>query len=375
MVFISHKNDPDHGYAVRIAKKLKDSNITCWLAPESISKGQDHAVEITKAINSCEIFLLVLTENTCKSAYVRLELNFAIDHKKKIIPIKIGSFEVDDVFKYLLGNRQIKKFCFSKKSYDDLIEQCKLGERIVNMEIGKNPKRVFSLIKGSYSDNMAYLINQRPDELKCTVFAMGIDCSSDLRLSTTVGILKGVCEYLFQEFGIELETFQHLVNEAKISQLHFQQSNQEMSFKDSIVIDVPILLKNEKQEETVTLMLIANSKKKSPSSQNIDDVIGVDSREVVLKIFDHCARLEQKATNLVIGAMGTNGTGFPYEVVTAEILNCFVYAKRRSEDAKEIHYPLNLMYSVRSIDMERAGLTTDEVLSYISTSVGFFKET
>ena len=146
MIFISHKNDPDHEYAYKIAQLLKDNEITCWIAPESIPLGLDHAVEIPNAINACEIFLLVLTKNTEKSVYTRLELNFARDHHKRIIPVKIGQFELNDVFRYLLGDRQTMSFDFSEEACKELVDECKKGERIVNMEISKNPKRTMYLV-------------------------------------------------------------------------------------------------------------------------------------------------------------------------------------------------------------------------------------
>ena len=131
-------------------------------------------------------------------------------------------------------------------------------------------------------------------------------------------------------------------------------------------------------------MLIANSKKADNWNGDVDNVVGIDSREIILEVFKKCDELGERAENLVIGAMGTNGTGYPYEVVTAEILNCFVYAKRKSEDAAKTDHdnessfkvssPLNLWYSVRQADMVKWGLTSDEILSYISMVVSFFKD-
>lgn len=377
MIFISHKNDPDHEAAIRIAQMLQANGITCWIAPESIPKGMDHAVEITRAINTCEIFLLILTENTCESDYVRLELNFAIDHKKKIIPVMIGSFELDDVLHYLIGNtKQIMVFDFSDEACSDLIEQCKTGERIVSMEISKNPRRTVNLIKGDYDDNMEHHICTYPDELKHTVFAMGVDCSSNLHLSTTGGIIKSVVQYLNRAYGVTVDEIQQRIDLAKMEQLHHPDANQELQFKDILLVEVPIKLPHFQPERTerVKLLLIANTRKAENWNGNVDKVVGVDSREIILKIFEKCAQIGPKAKHLFIGAMGTNGTAFPYEVVTAEILNCFVYAKRKSKDSNSVCFPLHLWYSVRQSDMERWGLSSDEVLTYISTVVSFFKD-
>lgn len=384
MIFISHKNDPDHEYAYKIAQLLKDNEITCWIAPESIPKGLDHTVEITNAINACEIFLLVLTKNTDKSVYTRLELSFAIDHHKKIVPVQIGEFQLSDVYKYLLNDRQIMPFDFSEAKCKELVDECKKGERIVNMEISKNPMRTLYLIKGGFSENMDFIIKERPVELNHTVFAMGIDCSSILDLSSTVGILKSVLGYLDSNFGITTKELQAMINHAKIEQLHHADCNQKMNYKDTIVVSIPISINETKQFDNLQLLLIANSRKADNWNGDVDKVVGIDSREIILEVFKKCDELGERAENLVIGAMGTNGTGYPYEVVTAEILNCFVYAKRKSEDAAKTKHddkgsarvssPLNLWYSVRQADMIKWGLTSDEILSYISTVVSFFKD-
>ena len=97
---------------------------------------------------------------------------------------------------------------------------------------------------------------------------------------------------------------------------------------------------------------------------------GIDSREIIISVFNKCRELEadgHPVCSLFIGAMGTNGLSFPYEVALSEILNCYVYAQRLGTD------PRNLYFSMRSVDMTRAGLTVEEILSYITTIVKFFR--
>ncbi|MGN0786428.1 MAG: toll/interleukin-1 receptor domain-containing protein [Christensenellales bacterium] len=373
MIFISHKNDPDHECAYMIAQKLTENGITCWIAPESIQKGADFAEEIVSAINNCEIFVLVMTKETHKSQHVRMELKFAKDRNKTIIPLQIGKFDIDDVLSYLIGTIDMKRFDFTDEDFSDLIDRCKNGERIVNMEIGKNPKRYLSLIKGDVQDNMDYIISNHADELKNTVFAMGIDVSSLLRLSTDGGMLKWAVSYIIKRCNTNMDELQELINQAKVSQLHHKDGNQKMRFKDSVLIKIPVLI-DKNRKEFIQLLLIATSKKKEDANGDKNQVEGIDTREIILEVFDRCDKLGEQAQNLFIGAMGTNMLKFPYEVSTAEILNCFVYAKRRGREMEEVHYPLKLWFSVRQIDMEKWELTVDTVLNYISTVVKFFKD-
>ena len=373
MVFISHRTESDHVYALEIANRLTESGVSCWIAPESIPEGTDFVEELVKAINCCEIFVLVLTKDTRLSPHVCMELKFAFDHHKKIIPLKIGNFVLDDYLTYMLKNVQYVPFDRSEEAYAKLIDKCRLGEPIIHMEISKWPRRELMLMKGDVQTNMTYVIENMPDQLDKTVFALGLDCSSDITVSTTVGMVKAVCGLLQEQYGITLEMLQDLIDHAKIEQLGHPDANREMQFGESVLIKVPIRITDAPEEFFLQLLLIANSKKRAPGG-DIDDVVGIDSRKIIMRVFERCDALGETAENLFIGAMGTNGLGFPYEVITAEILNCYVFAMRRSEDTDRLHFPMNLFYSVRQRDMERSGLSSDEVISYISMVVGFFKK-
>ena len=365
MIFISHKNDPDHDIALRIGSLLKENGISYWIAPESIKGGKDFSLAIPPAINACEIFLLILSEHTCKSEHVRKEVMLAMNHKKTIIPLKIGDFELDDSYEYLLANIQIIPFSFEKEDVEYLVNRCRLGERVVEMEITKNPRRILTIGKGDYNYNMDDILQNKPEELKDTYFAIGIDCSSKLSLSSNKGILKWVCAYLKKNHGITMKYLQDLVNKAKMEQLGHKGPRREMNFKDIVTIQVPI-----ENDLYFNLMLVANSRKKKSyyATNDVDEVEGIDSREIIIAVFNKCQQLGDKVKTLCIGAMGTNGLAFPYEVITSEILNCYIYAQRMN------FAPRNLYYSVRKEDLERVGMTVDDMLSYIETVIYFFRD-
>ncbi len=369
MIFISHKTDPDHAAALRIAEILRKNRINCWLAPESIEGGADFAMSVTQAINSCEIFLLVLTENTGLSAHVRKEVTLANSHSKRIIPLKIGEFDIDDSMQYHLADVQIVPFSFEDKDIEERVRKCSLGERAVEMEVGKNPSRKVTLIKGGFQENMDFLLKERPEVFGKTVFAVGIDSSSRLDISSRKGILRWVCKYLREEFGITTAELQALVNEAKRSQLGHRTDHEPMRYKDIVVIRVP-LGPSEGEPAVLKLLLAANSSKKPDfaQTQDLEALEGIDSREIIISIFSKCREMEDDIENLCIGAIGTNGLKFPYEVSISEILNCYVYAQRMMVK------PRNLYLSVRSEDMARAGLTVEDILSYIMTVVHFMRK-
>jgi hypothetical protein len=167
-----------------------------------------------------------------------------------------------------------------------------------------------------------------------------------------------------------METLQILIDQAKQDQLGYA-PEQSFRFKDSVLIRVPIKdYDGSGKKSHIQILLVANSQKNASYqlSHDLDDVEGIDSREIIIEIFNKCRKLGDCAQNLFVGAMGTNGLSFPYEVITAEILNCFAHAQR-------VHTrPYSLFYSVREEDLMQAGLTLDEIMQYISTVTHFFRE-
>ncbi len=362
MIFISHKFDPDHVYALKLKQVLAANGIEGWLAPEDVPVGENFAQEIPRAIKSCESFLLLLTEASQHSVHIAKEVNFAIKYNKKIVPVCIAGeqFALTDEYDYLLQNVQIKTADFEREDFEDLLHELKADAKIYSVEIGNS--RSFTMIKGDFQQNMKYMIDNHTVDLEKTVFAIGIDGSSRLELSSHKGILRYVCGFLREEYGLSLDVLQAAVNEAKMSQLKHSSDDLPMQYGDIVCVRIPI-----SQDRFVRLLLVSNSNKKESYTVNkdLDDVEGIDSRIIILRVFNKCAELGDAASNLVIGAMGTNGLSFPYEVITAEILNAYVYSVRQGIS------PCNLFYSVRLVDMENANVKPEKIYKYIRNLTQF----
>lgn len=95
MVFISYSSK-DYAIATKIRNKLRENNINCWMAPDSIPGGSDYAHEIPSAIESCDYFLIALSENSQQSVWVPKELDLAITAKKTVLPIIIDSSALEN---------------------------------------------------------------------------------------------------------------------------------------------------------------------------------------------------------------------------------------------------------------------------------------
>lgn len=370
MVFISHKWDPDHPFAVKVRDILERNGIPCWIAPESVSGGRDYASEIPWAINTCEVFLLILSQASIESAHIRKEVDFAIRYKKRILPLKLGSFDINSRYEYLLTDIQILPVDVRDDSLRKVVDFCLLSEPEVHMAVSQNPPRSVTVATGDFQANMAKYVRESPDELSRTMFAIGMDRSSRLDISSTKGILRWVLSFIREELHVPVDYVQELVNAAKMEQLGHGTPGEPLRFKDIVVIRVPLSLPDTPGAPHFQLMLVANSQKSGSYSEthDLDDIEGIDSREIVIAVFNKCRELGERASTLFIGAMGTNGLSFPYEVVTSEILNCYLFAQRMN------YTPYNLCYSVRKSDMENAGLTLDEIMEYITTVMHFFRK-
>lgn len=105
-VFISYSS-LDKDIVNDIVNMLSDAKISYWIAPEMIPIGSNYAKEIPGVIRSCGIFLLIISQNSQESIWVEKELDYAINMKRKIIPINISETNLSDMFRFYLNNVQM----------------------------------------------------------------------------------------------------------------------------------------------------------------------------------------------------------------------------------------------------------------------------
>jgi oligopeptide transport system substrate-binding protein len=78
VVFLSHAK-VDHPFAERLAEDLRQRGATIWIAPESIHPSEDWVSAIDRALVESSAMVVVLTPAAIQSAWVRGEVNAAID--------------------------------------------------------------------------------------------------------------------------------------------------------------------------------------------------------------------------------------------------------------------------------------------------------
>ena len=88
-VFISHSR-ADNPIAHRLTDDLRDAGLTVWI-DEKVQPGQNWAATISEAIDSSKNILILLSEHSAKSDWVRSEAALAFSKKeKRVIPVLLS---------------------------------------------------------------------------------------------------------------------------------------------------------------------------------------------------------------------------------------------------------------------------------------------
>ena len=266
--------------------------------------------------------------------------------------------EIADRMLYKIGRSQ--RFDLKNLDLRNFIDEISIGERYFETDIYKSHGHKFSLIKGDFESNMDFLLENMKVDADTTYFVMGMDVSGKISRLTKAGIFRSVCDYLKDKFGVTPESIQQKMDDA-IREIHKDETP--LCFGDIITVSIPAVIGGSRHIN-VNLLLIANSKRDSEDEKN-ENISGIDPREAIIKIFNKCAEIKNMTT-LVMGALGTNGMKFPYEVVTAEIMNSYLFAVKKG------CAPQNLCYSVRKEDMLMHDLEEAEIYRYIRSVMNFF---
>lgn len=104
-VFISYSSkEASKAYAIKDV--LEKNDISCWMAPESIPDGSDYTHEIPVAIRNCKVFLVLISNISQTSIWVKNEVDTAVNSNKVVIPYMLEECELTDEFNFLLTGRQ-----------------------------------------------------------------------------------------------------------------------------------------------------------------------------------------------------------------------------------------------------------------------------
>jgi TIR domain len=103
--FISHSTK-DKEFAERVHSDLTAEGIRCWYAPHDMQGGKVLVDQIDEAIKHYRKLLLILSPNSIKSDWVKVEIAKARAHEKQqgasvLFPIRLCSFNALQKWKYI----------------------------------------------------------------------------------------------------------------------------------------------------------------------------------------------------------------------------------------------------------------------------------
>jgi len=118
LTFISYSRT-NRGFALELAKELKASGFLVWFDQLDIPTGARWDDEIEKALTECEIFMVILTNQSIASNNVKDEIGYAIDSNKRILPILLEPVNVP------FRIRRFQYVDFTNKSNNEGIDAAK----------------------------------------------------------------------------------------------------------------------------------------------------------------------------------------------------------------------------------------------------------
>ncbi len=101
-VFVSHSS-LDKTAADAVCHGLEAHGIRCWIAPRDEIAGQSYGEQITAAIQSAKVVVLVFSDNVNKSSAVQNEIDLAASANNPIIPFKITGDAFNSELRFYLG--------------------------------------------------------------------------------------------------------------------------------------------------------------------------------------------------------------------------------------------------------------------------------
>lgn len=106
-------------FALQLAKELKSEGFSIWIDQLDIPAGMRWDVELEKALEECDIFMVIMTPASIESENVRDEIGYAIDNNKRILPILLKDAKVP------LRLRRFQWVDFTNKSYEEGVKSAK----------------------------------------------------------------------------------------------------------------------------------------------------------------------------------------------------------------------------------------------------------
>jgi adenylate cyclase len=104
-IFISYSRK-DSRQALELAENLRSSGMEAWIDQEGIEAATSWSSEIVNEIDSCTVFLLLLSKDSIVSTNVIKEVSIAYESERKILPVELEQVQLPATFRYQLAGIQ-----------------------------------------------------------------------------------------------------------------------------------------------------------------------------------------------------------------------------------------------------------------------------
>lgn len=104
-VFVSYAS-ADRDVAFRIVAYLEAQGIHCWVAPRDVGPGVEYGQAIIDAIGEVRALVLVLSDQSNESQFVRKEVERAVSKTKPVLPVRIREVTPSGALEFYISSAQ-----------------------------------------------------------------------------------------------------------------------------------------------------------------------------------------------------------------------------------------------------------------------------
>ena len=101
-VFLSYAS-ADLSVATQVCTALEAQGVSCWIAPRDVMAGDLYADAIVRAINACQVLVLILSEASVASPHVLREVERASAKRRAVVSVRIDAAALTPSLEYFLS--------------------------------------------------------------------------------------------------------------------------------------------------------------------------------------------------------------------------------------------------------------------------------
>jgi hypothetical protein len=104
-IFVSYASQ-DRDVAFRIVAFLEEQGISCWVAPRDVPPGVEYGQAIITGIEQSRALVLILSDQSNDSQFVRKEVERAVSKTKPVLPVRIREVTPSGSLEFYISSAQ-----------------------------------------------------------------------------------------------------------------------------------------------------------------------------------------------------------------------------------------------------------------------------